>query len=124
MYESISYKDIDTTDDINNYKNKLNEDYKSNMIDFIDEFDDNPELISKEIEIRNNFNTLKNNTNKVLNEKLANAWNVVSVTEPITSMTLLSYRYYGNIDNIDTIINLNKNLNTSGFKHPADILSE
>ena len=93
-------------------------------VDFIDEFDDNPELISKEIEIRNNFNTLKNNTNKVLNEKLANAWNVVSVTEPITSMTLLSYRYYGNIDNIDTIINLNKNLNTSGFKHPADILSE
>ena len=122
MYEVMAYKDMKTTDEINESKQYLNEQYDININDNIDKFEEDTLLIVNNLDTRNKFATLKDNTIEVLNVKLVNTWKVSNIDPGLNSFSLLSYKYYNNIDNINTLINLNEDLNSSGFRHSVDIL--
>ena len=122
MYEVMAYKDMKTTDEINESKQFLNEQYDINLNDNIDEFEEDVILIVNNLDTRNKFGTLKDNTIEVLNIKLVNSWKVSNIDPGLSSFSLLSYKYYNNIDNINTLINLNEDLNSSGFRHSVDII--
>lgn len=121
-YESIAYKDMKTSDEINDAKEYLNANYEINLNDNVDNYPEDALLIVDNLEVRNAFATLKNNAIEVLNQKLVNSWKVNTINSHLTSFSLLSYRYYRNIDNVNTLINLNEDLNSSGFRHNVDIL--
>lgn len=118
-YEVIAYKELKTSNEINESKEFLNEQYEINLNDNID---NDGLLLIDNLDTRNAFATLKNNTTEILNDKLVNSWKISTLNSNLSSFSILSYKYYNSIDNIDTIINMNENLNSSGFRRDVDIL--
>lgn len=126
LNEAIAYKDDNTVREINDNKEYLNYIYNENINEIFDYFEDDEDqdiLLVNDPTLRSIITTLRNNTSIILNEKIVNAWRIVNVrTNPI-SFSLISYKYYESLDNIDTLITVNKNLNVSGFKENVNILS-
>jgi len=65
--------------------------------------------------VRGALNTLKITAIADFETKEQNAWRVLDVDGGISSLVLLNYQYYGSLDNIDTVLNLNTNINAANF---------
>jgi len=122
IFESVAFKDMKTADEIIEAKEFLDIQYNTIINNSIDDSEEGSILLINNTILRNKFATLRNNTIEVLNDKLVNAWKIENINPGLNSFSLLSYKYYNNIDNVDTLINLNEDLNSSGFRHSVDIL--
>lgn len=77
-----------------------------------------------DLETLNSLLTLHNATMTFLAQRKVSAKNVITITTPQTTLRELVYRYYGNLDNYDTILGLNQ-FNDVGFiSGSVKILSE
>lgn len=112
-YQSIIDIDFLTIDDLQSFKNKLENQYNklvsSETIDY-----ETKELLQ---DLRNESNTYFEQQKQVaLNIESINIYN-----EPITALT---YRLYGNLDNVDYLIDANKVENYSFINQDFNILTD
>jgi hypothetical protein len=126
--ESIVAKNQLTTEEIivdRNYINREFDENVNNIFDYYynDIFYNDLLFIVNDQQTRDQLILLKNYTNIVMNDKIQNSWKIRVVNTNLTSFSLLSYRYYGNIDYLDDIMNLNKDKNSSAFRNDVNILS-
>lgn len=106
-YEAASYVDYETDIELNENKAQLEEAY-----DFIISSSADDGLVFNP-DVNAQLNDLRVASRQVLASKLQNTWRVVDIEPGETSLALTSYRYYGDIENIDTLANLNPNSNYS-----------
>lgn len=69
--------------------------------------------LSMQSDVRANLSELRNRTREVLEAQLPNVWRVKEIPPLETSMALLTYRYYGSLDNLETIKDLNPGVDHS-----------
>ena len=69
------------------------------------------------------LNTLRNNAREVLKEKSQNLYRITNIFVHNTSVTLLSFSYYNNLDNVDTIQSLNDDLSPTYYSGDVKIIS-
>jgi prophage DNA circulation protein len=74
--------------------------------------------------IRNKIQSLRNSVNRVLDQKSQIAFRIDTVDTPRTSIALTAYQYYGNLDNLDTLRDLNDDLNSSNIIGEMEVLSK
>lgn len=106
-YEAAAYVEYETDVQLNQNKAELEESY-----DFIISTSADDGLVFDPV-VNEAINDLRVATRQVLETKQQNAWRVVDIDPGETSLTLTSYRYYGDIDNIDALANLNPSANYS-----------
>ena len=72
--------------------------------------------------VREILNQAKVAANEILNEKKQITWQVGDQKPGLSSMSLICFENYGNLDNIEIISNLNPVINYSGFNSEIKIL--
>lgn len=109
-YESSSFFAYQTVDELNETKQFLEDSFNRIFRDS----DRNP-LISDNT-LRSSLLDLRNTANDILDQAESNTFNIESIFPGETSLSLLVYDLYGNLDNIDIIRELNPNINHSQIK--------
>ena len=112
--EATSDTEIEDVDGLNELSSKLDAMFDAQFVD--NEESDAFPSISRDQSIRLSVLDFKVSLRNVLDEKIANAWRTTEVNVPIVPLTLLTYRYYGDLENLDTIINLNPESNNSNAR--------
>lgn len=80
-------------------------------------------LLALDADVRKYINSLRNDTKKVLELALQNVWRVVNIGPLKSTMFLTAYRYYGNVDDLDILIDLNPDANVAGFNQTLKAIS-
>lgn len=112
LYEAAVYRDYDTDNDLNAAQETLDGAY-TNLADLVLDAD-----------TRKTLANLRANTRKVFDQKLQNIWRVVNISPGKSSMALTAYRYYGNLDQLDRIKNLNPDVNYANFNQDIQAVSK
>lgn len=122
LYESSAHKDYDTEDEINEVREFLNTTYNKQMELFtVDDSDntltdaqlaENPPL-ANDPDVRKDIQKLRTTVNKILDQKEQVVWRIETIEPKLSSVALTAYRFYGNIDNLDILKNLNPSINVS-----------
>lgn len=107
LYEAVSYRDFRTDVNLNESMDALATAYRLQFQDGY-EVDQDIDLMSNDQDVRNRLLILRSNAIATYNEKIQNVWRIVDINPGVSSMALTAYRYYGNIENIDLLVNLNK----------------
>lgn len=73
-------------------------------------------ILSSDINVRKLLLNLRNSAKTAIDAQRANIWKIIEVEiDYLTSVTLFSYKYYGNLDNIELLCRLNPSLPRSNF---------
>jgi len=107
IYESAAYKQYETDIELSITRNELEDQYNS-IIDNAQEGG-----IAFSSEFRELISNIRVRVREVLEEKEQNVWRVVDIDAGQSSMAITAYRYYNSLENLETIIDLNKNVNVS-----------
>lgn len=110
LYEVAAYEDYGTEDDIDATKSNLESQFKFNLDPVV-------EVGSIAPDMRDSLMTIRKDTLEVLNEKPANRWRVDTDNVKLSSVLLQTYLNYGDIDELDTMVNLNKDINCMNFRN-------
>lgn len=114
LIESISFTEFGTTDDFDNAL--LNMDGNYTLIFELNSPGPNGIiLLTDDQAIRFGAADLRASTRRVLDSQLVNIWRVVDTGLLRTSMSLLSYRFYGSFGQIEQLSNLNDGTPSSNF---------
>lgn len=117
LYEASADKNYSTVDEIEEQRKVLDDGDKRLMRDFKDDIDtDNVSVLAMDADFRAAMTDLRINTGRVLDQKVQNAFRVVTIDPGISSMALTAYRFYGDHDTLDELQELNPNINHAGFK--------
>lgn len=76
----------------------------------------------EKMDVRDEMMKLKIQSRNLINLKLQNVWKVVEKKSNLTSLSLQTYNYYESLDNIDDIVGINNDLNSSNFKGNLKII--
>jgi prophage DNA circulation protein len=124
-YEAGSNREYQTTDEINAARTELDTAYRRIMEEYDDDLDsDNLPVLAEDPDLRTAMASLRTGTMAVLNEKEQNAWRVVEIDPGQSSMALTSHRYYGNLDNLDIIRELNPDVNNASFEQAINAIGQ
>lgn len=80
--------------------------------------------ISNDHTIKKSFLDLRVALNDILKEKRDNLWSITDVETPIIPLSVLAYRYYGNLDDLDTVIKINPESTVNGASDSKKMLTE
>lgn len=108
-YESISFSTFNTDEELNEITESI-----ANSFDNIFGDVDNP--LANDHELRQAVLEVKTATGKVLDEASENAFKIITIKPGETSLALLSYRLYGNLDNLDFLMELNPSINPANIR--------
>jgi hypothetical protein len=116
LYEAAAYKDFRTDVELNETMDALSTAYR---LQFQDGYEVDPAitLISNDQDMRDKLLILRSNAVSTYNEKLQNAWHIVDIDPGISSMPLTTYRYYGDLGNLELLSELNKEDKVSYVSH-------
>ncbi len=67
--------------------------------------------------LRARINVLRNLSRQVLDSQLQNVWRVKEVQSGVTSLSILTHRYYGSLDSLDVIKRLNPSKKWDGIQN-------
>ena len=112
-YESSAYTEFANLDVLNETNKKLNDAFNE-FFELNVEFD-NIESLANDPDLRAKMQQLRVDANIAINNQLVNVWKVVEVEPGLTSMSLMSYRFYRDIENVQTITDLNPDINQANF---------
>lgn len=116
LYEAQAYKDFLTIAELEQALEFLNSKYEEYLNDAIQVTTDAGIVsIVNDPTVRNTFANLRNTAIEAFNQKAQNLWRVVTISPGRSSMSLTTYKYYGNLDNLDLIIDLNSDVNVATF---------
>lgn len=108
LYESIASTEFSTDDELNNAISIADDRYNQY-------FEDDPGILANNIDFRDSVSQIKVSTRISLNNQLQNIWRIENLKLMKTSMSLTSYRYYEGIDDINSLINLNPDVNVANI---------
>jgi prophage DNA circulation protein len=80
--------------------------------------------IASDETVRTEMLELRVKTRAVLNVKTQNAWRTVDIEPGKTSLSLLNYNYYGNLDNIDKVKKLNIEMSVANMSGTIKTVSK
>lgn len=106
-YEAAAYIEYETDEELNENRQALESAYAE-----LTETENENSLIFNP-DVVQTINNLRVATRQVLEAQLQNTWRVVDIEPGESSMALTAYRYYGNIDNVDALAELNPSINRS-----------
>ena len=72
--------------------------------------------------VRNSFLDLKQTVRSVLKERQQNLPKIKDLDTDLVSPSVFAYRFYGDLNNLDTILNLNKQKNNSAFDETVQMV--
>lgn len=107
-YEAAVYTDFQTDEELIAVQSQLNDSYDT----LIENAPDTS--IAYDTNTRDVINNLRINVREALENKRQNVWRIVDIDAGESSMPLTSYRFYGSLDNLNTVSSLN-NKNNSIF---------
>lgn len=116
-YESAAYYNFKTDQELNEIMKTLSLLYRLQFQDFY-ETSSELNILSNSANVRENMVKLRSDAISVYNEKIQNVWRVVDIDPGVSSMSLISYRYYESLSNINELIGLNPDIKTSFVKEP------
>jgi len=73
--------------------------------------------------VRSSVLTLRAKTKEALDDQSSKIWRTSDILTRKTSMSLMAYKYYGNIDNIDTLIDLNPEINVANVEGTVKVVA-
>jgi len=118
FFEAAAYANYRTENDLLFVRDNLNERYSA-LIENAEEG-----TLGRDPDVRSALSLIRTNTLQVMDEKLQNVWRIVDINPSQTSLALVTYQYYGSIDNIDVIKNLNQNVSVSIITEPIKGVSD
>jgi prophage DNA circulation protein len=116
LYESAAFNDYATDLDIDQIRTVLNDAYITQM-------NSASGLLTMEPGVRTALSQLRTTVNKILDEKEQNIWRVVIISPGKSSMLLAGFRYYGSLDTLDLLQQLNPEVNTANFNQDITAVS-
>jgi prophage DNA circulation protein len=122
-FEAAVYTNFQTDVELSNAQQILNDAYNTQIEQFRETVSSEVNSLAANPNVRQTISELRNLSRQVFDEKEQNIWRVVTIDPGTTSMLLTSYRYYGNIDNLNLIIGLNDDINVANFKTPITAIS-
>lgn len=105
LYESVAASTYNTDQELQEARAEL----EQLFIDTLGDNSNNP--LADDNDLRQAVLDLRNVTNLTLDGLASNVFNIETVTPGETSLTLLCYQFYGNLDNLETLRQLNLNVN-------------
>jgi prophage DNA circulation protein len=122
LFESISDTDFNTADELTLSMNEADELYSKLFESEIVNSDITQ--LSENQDLRDAIAALRIATKAITQNKLNTTWKIDSIDSGLTSMSLLSYKFYKNIDNIDIISGLNRSISVSNFDGNINIITK
>lgn len=107
LYESASYTTFDTETELLKSQTLLENAYNT-IVQQAPE-----ESIVYDNDLRFGINELRVETRDIFEQQLQNVWRIVDINPNETSIALTSYRYYGSLDQLNSLKNLNESVNVS-----------
>ena len=123
-YESSAYTDYATDVDLFAATERLNDVYVDFFKTKITEMQDvGIESIAGDQDVRAAFAELRATAKKVFDEKEKAIYRIVDVRPGMTSMALMAYRFYGDINLLDQLITLNESISAANFNETIKALT-
>jgi prophage DNA circulation protein len=122
LHTSIAGTTYDDTDSLDAAAKDLDNKYDELINNNVTDLDIT--LLTDDVDLRNAMSALRSATKSVLNSQSQNVWQTQNTNAGKTSFALLSHRYYGSIDNLTTLINLNPDLNVSNINQTVKTITK
>ena len=116
-FEAAAHTSFNTVDDLQDRITFLDEKYSE-----IFETDENG-ILSLDQSLRNAFLNLRANVKTALDDQTSKIWRITEVDPGKISMTLLSYRYYGTLDTVDTLVELNPEVDVAFINETIKVVA-
>ena len=124
-YDSKVNYEYTTEEQLLEARNTLDYYYRLFLNDSYEEIESSDiETIAGDQDVRAEFAELRVIARQVFDEKRKTLFRVINITPGITSMSITSFRYYGNLDYIEDIIDLNPEVNVANFNTTIKALSQ
>lgn len=115
--EAISNTDFQNDEDLQN-QTKIMDDA------FNDFFNVNANSFSEDLDVREQVSKLRSYAKTALDSQKSNVWKIIDIEPGPSSISLSSYQYYGNLDDIETIVDLNTGVSVANFKSGIKAISK
>ncbi len=117
LMEATANTDYNTTEDLQSALDLIEVNYNNLMITDPGDLALNPATRAAIIKLRYTVKT-------VLDNQIGKIWRVADIDPGRTSISLVTYRYYGALDNVDSMIGLNPDINIANFNEQIKALTE
>lgn len=105
LYESVAASSFKTSAELQAARSELEQIF----VDTLGDSEDNP--LAEDSDLRQSILDLRSVTNITLDSQLSNVFNIETVMPGETTLALLCYQYYGSLDNLETLRELNPDVN-------------
>lgn len=120
LYEATAFNNYTTETEINNDEELLDSKYTDYVETAISSIEDsNVASLAANPDFRTAMAQLRSSSKSNFTQKKQNVWRVVSISPGRTSMALATYRYFGDLDELDELIQLNPSVNAANFNKDA-----
>lgn len=124
-YESKTATDFLTDDDLTLARQELDEYYKEAFTETNDSIEKIGLIsIANDDDVKTAISDLRVVSRRVFDDKEKAIFRVVNIADNLSSMSLITYRYYGDLELIEKLIDLNSDVNSYHFNNPIKALSE
>lgn len=120
VLEGTAHTDFSTTEELQSLAESVNDSY-ARMFENNTEYE-NINSLANNPEVRSTVYTLRTSVNQTLNNKVANLWSVQEEKTGAFPLSIIAYRYYGSLDNIDAIVDLNPTVNVANGADTINIV--
>ena len=108
-YESVGYSQFQTETELLSAQSSLESSYQV-IVENAQRGD-----IAILPDVRNSVTRLRSAARDVLEKQRKNVWKIVTINPNLSSVALTTYRFYGNLDNLQAMLELNPDVNHSNF---------
>ena len=108
-YESATFREYKTDVELLEVQAKLEDKYADIVEDAADD------SLANDPDVRQSINDLRVKSREVFEQKIQNVWRVVDIETNETSLSLLTHRFYGDHEKLESLKDLNKTINFAVF---------
>lgn len=124
LYEATVYRDYETDQDLQDAQDILDETFTKLMRNYDQDIDSAVNILAKDPNVRQKMSELRTIARQVIEQKEKNVWKVVQINPGLSSMALISYRYYASLENLSLIETLNNDVNWSNSDQEIQAVSQ
>lgn len=116
MMESAAYTEYETDQELLTVMDDLNDHFNRIVNNYQEDIPEGLIVLVEDTDTRQALFALRITTKKVLDQKLQNVWRVTTIIPGESSLALVAYKYFSNLDNLDLLQGLNPGINHANFK--------
>lgn len=124
VMESLAFTEFATADDIAIASIIVDERFRAYFQENNQEAETGVVSLARDSDVRITVLQLKAGLKIVLDEQLANVWRTTEANPGFSSMALTAYRYYGNHETLENIIDLNHDVNSANFDKEITLVTK